>query len=80
MIAIHEMEDPPPPYKEKVETLRGGGTAQDLAINVLIVGETQNGKSTLIRQIGVYSGVPDLDVRIGFGIFIPKTIPCSLSL
>jgi len=66
------MEEPPPAYKEKTEEkLRNSGATQDFAINVLIVGETQNGKSTLIRQMGVYSGEPDLDIRIGFGNSFP---------
>ena len=41
---------------------------QDLPINVLVIGETQNGKSTMIRQMGVYAGVPDINVKIGFGM------------
>jgi ABC-type polar amino acid transport system ATPase subunit len=46
-----------PDYQESVED----------AINVLIVGETQHGKSTLIRQIGHYAGVTDLDIKVGRG-------------
>lgn len=44
---------------------------QDLPINVLVIGETQNGKSTMIRQMGVYAGVPDINVKIGFGMGKP---------
>ena len=44
---------------------------QDLPINVLVIGETQNGKSTMIRQMGVYAGVPDINVKIGFGMRKP---------
>ena len=36
-------------------------------IIVLVVGETQHGKSTLIRQIGRYAGATDLDIKIGRG-------------
>ena len=36
-------------------------------INVLIIGETAQGKSTLIRQLGVYGGSPGIRVGIGFG-------------
>jgi hypothetical protein len=36
-------------------------------IIVLIVGETQHGKSALIRQIGRYAGATDLDIKIGGG-------------
>ncbi|KID81314.1 hypothetical protein MGU_11313 [Metarhizium guizhouense ARSEF 977] len=36
-------------------------------INVLIVGETQQGKSTLIKQLAQYAGIPPLDVDIGDG-------------
>ena len=43
----------------------------DLPINVLVIGETQNGKSTMIRQMGVYAGVPDINVKIGFGMRKP---------
>lgn len=50
----------PPIYEERA-------TGTEVAVNVLIVGETQNGKSTLIRQIGIYTGASELDVRIGLG-------------
>jgi predicted GTPase len=39
--------------------------------NVLILGETANGKSTLIRQLGVYAGDPNPNVGIGYGICSP---------
>jgi hypothetical protein len=37
-------------------------------INVLIIGETQNGKSTMIRQLGLYAGMPEIQINIGRGI------------
>jgi hypothetical protein len=37
------------------------------SINVLIVGETQQGKSTLIKQLSKYAGILDLDIGIGNG-------------
>ncbi|PNP78511.1 hypothetical protein FNYG_08141 [Fusarium nygamai] len=42
-------------------------TAVKLPSNVLILGETANGKSTLIRQLGVYAGNKSPDVEIGHG-------------
>jgi len=36
-------------------------------INLLILGETANGKSTLIKQLGVYGGHGDIDIDIGYG-------------
>ncbi|KAH6889465.1 hypothetical protein B0T10DRAFT_572933 [Thelonectria olida] len=36
-------------------------------VNVLILGETANGKSTLIRQLGVCAGNTNPDVKIGYG-------------
>lgn len=39
----------------------------DEPINVLILGETANGKSTLIRRLGTYSGNETPDVLIGNG-------------
>jgi hypothetical protein len=36
-------------------------------ITVLVVGETQQGKSTMIRQFSRYAGIPDLDIDIGVG-------------
>ncbi|KLU91322.1 hypothetical protein MAPG_09843 [Magnaporthiopsis poae ATCC 64411] len=39
----------------------------DKPINVLILGETANGKSTLIRRLGTYSGNEAPDVVIGNG-------------
>lgn len=41
--------------------------AQENRIIVLIVGETQHGKSTLIKQIGRYAKSSDLHIRIGNG-------------
>jgi hypothetical protein len=49
-----ETAPPPPPY-----TTEG--------INVLIVGETQQGKSTLIKQLSKYAGLSDLNIAIGRG-------------
>lgn len=43
------------------------GLNKDESINVLIVGETQQGKSTLIKQLSKYAGTPDLDIGIGNG-------------
>ncbi|KAF5684303.1 hypothetical protein FCIRC_4006 [Fusarium circinatum] len=42
-------------------------TSAELPSNVLILGETANGKSTLIRQLGVYAGNKSPDVEIGHG-------------
>ncbi|KAF3917567.1 hypothetical protein AA313_de0202875 [Arthrobotrys entomopaga] len=36
-------------------------------INVLVVGETQQGKSTLIRNLLEYAKLPDADIKIGNG-------------
>jgi predicted GTPase len=36
-------------------------------LNVIILGETANGKSTLIRQLGVYAGDTNPNVKIGDG-------------
>ncbi|KAF5581821.1 hypothetical protein FPCIR_9929 [Fusarium pseudocircinatum] len=41
--------------------------AVELPSNILILGETVNGKSTLIRQLGVYTGNKNPDVEIGHG-------------
>ncbi|KAK3169506.1 hypothetical protein OEA41_008890 [Lepraria neglecta] len=65
----------PPRYSEDVaaeecnsyESEKQDEPKEDLPINVLVVGETQNGKSTMIRQMGVYAGVPDINVKIRFG-------------
>lgn len=75
-------EAAPPKYSQqsnheqpKPETRTGADTpAAGLPINVLIIGETQNGKSTMIRQMGVYAGMPELNIQIGFG----KTLPFRL--
>jgi hypothetical protein len=48
--------DPPPKYSEKQES-----------VNVLIVGETQQGKSRLIKKISDYAGIYDLNIGIGDG-------------
>lgn len=37
------------------------------ALNVLIVGETQQGKSTLIKQLAQYAGISNLVIAIGDG-------------
>jgi predicted GTPase len=79
-MGIHDIEpntSPPPPYKKDVvPNEKVSDTAQpkeEKPINVLIVGETQNGKSTLVKQIGVYAGVPNIDVQVGSGMssFLP---------
>jgi predicted GTPase len=36
-------------------------------LNVLILGETANGKSTLIRQLSVYAGNAHPEIKIGYG-------------
>ncbi|KAK6511372.1 hypothetical protein TWF481_000289 [Arthrobotrys musiformis] len=41
--------------------------AQDGPINVLIVGETQQGKSSLVRNIHGYADLPDPNIQIGGG-------------
>lgn len=55
----------------KKPACRGSGPAPrpptDKPINVLILGETANGKSTLIRRLGVYSGNKTPEVLIGNG-------------
>ncbi|KAI7760708.1 hypothetical protein LZL87_007920 [Fusarium oxysporum] len=54
--------------------------AAELPSNVLILGETANGKSTLIRQLGVYAGNKNPDVEIGHGqwIFIRNWVECII--
>lgn len=37
------------------------------ALNILIVGETQQGKSTLIKQLNRYAKQPELEIGIGHG-------------
>ncbi|KAK0741548.1 hypothetical protein B0T18DRAFT_449860 [Schizothecium vesticola] len=65
---------PPPVYtptttmgSQKVPV--GGQNTRDAPkpVNILILGETQNGKSTLIKQLGVYSKKRDNDIGIGNG-------------
>lgn len=71
----NEEPTPPPEYSESVppdildtqDRKSKELPKKDLPMNVLIIGETQNGKSTMIRQIGVYAGVPDINIKIGFG-------------
>ncbi|KAK3329986.1 hypothetical protein B0H66DRAFT_42635 [Apodospora peruviana] len=71
---------PPPQYTESVPGSSSNGTngfPNDAKvplggdgpkrINVLILGETANGKSTLVKQLGIYGGNPDPKVKIGFG-------------
>jgi hypothetical protein len=48
--------DPPPDY-----------SASNAPINVLVVGETQQGKSTLIKRITKYAGAPKHDIKVGDG-------------
>ena len=74
-----DISSSPPEYLESVapavfesrEPEAADEPKQDLPINVLVIGETQNGKSTMIRQMGVYAGVPDINVKIGFGMRKP---------
>ncbi|MCJ1296344.1 hypothetical protein MMC34_007910 [Xylographa carneopallida] len=51
-----ESDSIPPPYRPQV------GTSE---INVLIVGETQHGKSTLVQSISSYTGAGNEDIEIG---------------
>ncbi|OIW28705.1 hypothetical protein CONLIGDRAFT_617637 [Coniochaeta ligniaria NRRL 30616] len=44
-----------------------GPSAPPKPINILILGETQNGKSTLIKQLGVYGKKRDNNINIGHG-------------
>ncbi|KAK6354296.1 hypothetical protein TWF730_008707 [Orbilia blumenaviensis] len=67
-------EDLPPKYEEPspdpgTDSAAAGPstTSQEGPINVLIVGETQQGKSTLIKNIHTYADLPDLDIKIGSG-------------
>lgn len=78
-----EIDDsaPPPEYSEPAPAedadapgngAHGSQSTEELPkkevpLNILVIGETQNGKSTMIKQIGVYAGVPDIDIKIGFG-------------
>lgn len=76
------MDMPPPQYTVVKDTLEGSGSPdvntsaipttsngieQDRPLNVLILGEMANGKSTLIRQLKVYAGSDNPDIGIGFG-------------
>jgi len=71
-------EPPPPQYDEAAgpgepmlsdEKMKTNIPQEDLPINVLIIGETQNGKSTMIKQLGRYAGEPEIDVNIGMGTY-----------
>ncbi|KAF4624612.1 hypothetical protein G7Y89_g13556 [Cudoniella acicularis] len=53
------MEDVPPQYTPLGDSLK--------ALEVLIVGESQQGKSTLIKQLNRYSDQPNIDIGIGHG-------------
>ena len=53
--------DGPPPYTDLP------GPFQSQSVNVLIVGETQQGKSTLVKFLNRYAGSPELDIEIGNG-------------
>ncbi|KAF3176085.1 hypothetical protein TWF225_008783 [Orbilia oligospora] len=56
-----------PPRYEGLPPDLAGPSIQDGPINVLIVGETQQGKSTLVKHIHTYAGLPDPDIKIGSG-------------
>lgn len=43
------------------------GSRLETPLNVLILGETANGKSTLIRQLAVYAGNRNPEVKVGYG-------------
>ncbi|KAK6510885.1 hypothetical protein TWF506_009976 [Arthrobotrys conoides] len=58
--------DQPPGY-EGLPPDPAGPSIQDGPINILIVGETQQGKSTLVKHIHTYAGLPDPDIKIGSG-------------
>lgn len=64
---------PPPRYSTaKINEIPPGGDSRQrgdspTTINVLILGETANGKSTLVRQLGIYGGNPNPNVMIGYG-------------
>lgn len=61
-------ENPCPPYVLVVEEQTNQKTNKaEPPLNVLILGETANGKSTLIRQLGIYAGDKDPNVKIGYG-------------
>ncbi|EPS35826.1 hypothetical protein H072_10729 [Dactylellina haptotyla CBS 200.50] len=50
------------------EAVRDSNTPYDGSlINVLVVGETQQGKSTLVRNLLEYAKLPEADVKIGNG-------------
>ncbi|KAF3933398.1 hypothetical protein ABW19_dt0207167 [Dactylella cylindrospora] len=54
-------------YPEKNTTLASGSYTEGKRINVLIVGETQQGKSTLVQNINTYAGQSDINIEIGSG-------------
>ncbi|KAF5021793.1 hypothetical protein F66182_6168 [Fusarium sp. NRRL 66182] len=59
---------PPPRYSAMEANGDSNKSRNDPdAINVLILGETANGKSTLVKQLGIYSGNPNPRVKIGYG-------------
>ncbi|TGJ83243.1 hypothetical protein E0Z10_g5511 [Xylaria hypoxylon] len=67
---------PPPPYPEAREYVQptgkwnvpgNDGGSMKRSINVLVLGETAMGKSTLIRQLGIYSGIVNPVIKIGLG-------------
>jgi hypothetical protein len=43
------------------------GAGVERPLNVLVLGEMANGKSTMIRQLNIYAGNPNPDVGIGYG-------------
>ena len=70
-----QSDDAPPQYFDteiplhvQPDEKKGESDERESPKNILIVGETANGKSTLIRQMGVYACVPDINVKIGYGI------------
>ncbi|KAK6334774.1 hypothetical protein TWF718_010220 [Orbilia javanica] len=66
--------DLPPRYEAPPQNITTPST-QDGPINVLIVGETQQGKSTLVKHIHTYAGLPDPNIEIGSGNVSCTRIP-----
>ncbi|KAF3922262.1 hypothetical protein ABW20_dc0103520 [Dactylellina cionopaga] len=66
-------EEIPPRYEEATSSGNTDTPVPDTGhirvdrFNVLVVGETQQGKSTLIQNLGTYADLPDLDIEIGNG-------------
>jgi predicted GTPase len=77
---LNGLSAPPPAYSgpslKKAESTSKKELVEDLPRNILIIGETANGKSTLIRQLGRYAGNYKLNVKIGYGLRFSKYLPC----